>query len=105
MNILEEMAPYLPKKTIKHRQVLIDKAEEHQLKSIMDWLQGLYDSEYAEVKRIVNLLPKETWDNYKLLGIVGLAEQILLEIALAKLKKAWIETYPHKKREPETCST
>lgn len=47
--------------------------------------------EFREVLEIWDLLPEIQWNNYELLGITDLREQVMLEKALSNLKRAVTE--------------
>lgn len=60
------------------------------------WLKGIYDNEYAAVMNIWNRLPPDTWANYDLMEITGLAEQEILATRREALIRKFHATYPWK---------
>ena len=55
-----------------------------------DWLHDLWMSNvFTTMMEAYALVPPETWKRYKLLGIEGLREQIILEDASKELLKKW----------------
>jgi hypothetical protein len=60
-----------------------------------DWLHNLsISSAYAGVLKVKALLPQHIWDMYKLQGLRGLQEQLLLDKAQIKLRKLWKQNRP-----------
>lgn len=104
--LLNEMKPYLVEARCKAVQMSERDPNEYNgqhLADVFDWLHQLYLSEaYTNVLAAKALVPESMWQNYKLLGVTGLREQMILESRLRELLKAWKANRPgffnHKKR-------
>ena len=60
-----------------------------------DWLHFLRQGrEWEAVEKVKRLRTQEMWDKYKAYGFKGLQEQLLLEAAQARLRKAWRTNRP-----------
>lgn len=92
--LLEEMKPLSLKLGIKEEYF-----NAYTLQPDEEWLYRLYNNEWRDVVQARNLVSEETWANYQLLRVFGLAEQLLLEQAVSKLRKVWRKRYAivHKK--------
>lgn len=75
--------------------------------TVFDWLSEILTSEeWEEVQNVWKLCTPEVWAGYDMFEITDLAEQILLQKAVAKLKLRWMQDRPTgffgKHYEPET---
>jgi hypothetical protein len=62
---------------------------------MFDWLHKLkLSDEWVAVMKVWNLVPPKQWAGYDLHEVTGLQEQILLDAALAKLRKRWKSERP-----------
>lgn len=62
---------------------------------IFDWLHRFkLSDEYIIVTGVWSLVPEKQWAGYVLHEVEGLQEQVLLEQALAKLRKRWKQERP-----------
>ena len=99
-NLINEMRPHLLRANVPERQTTMPEGDAKRIHmktyvKVFDWLHNLkLSDEYRGVLSIWNLLPEAIWTNYKTFGIKGHKEQILLEQAQAKLRKAWKQNRP-----------
>ncbi len=90
--LLTEMRSVLITAGVPAEQVQISSKKHHidTLMAAFDWLHDFRISiEYCTLLKVLALLPESVWENYKLLGIEGLAEQDLLSKAKRELVKKW----------------
>lgn len=99
--LLKELAPLLIESGVPTHQVkmpagrLPEFIPVEKFAEAFDWLHLLSQSEaYAAVIKVKKLRTQEIWDRYKAYGIRGLQEQILLEAAQLRLRKAWKTNRP-----------
>jgi hypothetical protein len=99
--LLNEMRPLLAQAGIPERQLKMPDAKPEDIKTerfveIFDWLHRLkLGNEYQQVAKVRRLVPEAQWERYQLFEITGLQEQLLLEQANIKLRKAWKHNRPH----------
>lgn len=99
-SLINEMRPLLLQAGIPERQIIMPDAKPEEIKSeryieIFDWLHDLRMSpEWASAAKARSLVKEYVWANYKATGVQGLQEQIILEAANIKLRKAWKRDRP-----------
>lgn len=100
-DLLNSLKPLLLEAGVPERQLLMPqgrKPEEIKLEKYVeafDWLHRISISgEYAGVQKAKKLVSEETWAKYKAYNITGLQEQIILNNALLKLRRAWKTNRP-----------
>jgi len=59
-------------------------------------LNKMYHFQYVHFRVVWNLLPKETWAFYDMMGYEGLREQILLAARCKDFKIEWLKMPKHK---------
>jgi hypothetical protein len=105
------MRPLLLQAGIPERQMKMPEVEPEDIKSeryieIYDWLHALkLSSEWSVVLKARKLVHESVWEMYRLHEIQGLREQVILESANIKLRKAWKRKRPFffgRKRKQET---
>jgi len=94
--LLNELRPVLLESGVPERQLNMPVGREpHEIKleiyvEAFDWLHRLGQSaEIAAVDSAKKLIPQSQWDKYKAYGFRGLQEQLILERAQERLRKAW----------------
>lgn len=98
--LIDEMRPLLLQAGIPQRQVTMPEAEPEDIKSeryveIFDWLHALKLSpEWDTTVKARALVKEDVWEMYRLHEIKGLQEQLILEAANIKLRKAWKRNRP-----------
>jgi hypothetical protein len=100
-NLLHEMKPVLLAAGIPERQLKIRKRPESKdyktgtLHKAFDFLHEIKISpQYAKAQAAWKLLPPKTWHHYKILGICGLREQVILKTASQALLPLWTTKRP-----------
>lgn len=94
-NLIDELKPLLLRSGVPLRQVTLPDADPNVIplakyNEIFDWLHKLkLSDEWVAVMKVWTLIPASQWAGYDLHELTGLQEQILLERALAKLRKRW----------------
>lgn len=95
-SLLMEMRPLLLESGVPEHQVRMpvgrepEKIKLPQYVEAFDWLHRIYTGpDWECVVKAKSLRPQEQWDSYKAYGFTGLQEQLILESAQVKLRKAW----------------
>lgn len=71
---------------------------EEEVQSLYDWLMNVRNKEYHEFINIYKMITPETWENYKILGVKDLQEQVLMGEAKRRLFNIWMKSYyPNRK--------
>lgn len=99
--LLNEMRPLLLEAGIPERQVempkgrLPDQIKIEQYAKAFDWLHNFQQSvEYGKLAYAWGLVRPEIWKRYKLNGITGLREQLILDEAKIGVRKLWKRSRP-----------
>jgi len=100
--LVEELKKFLLMSGVPERQVTMPEVDPDinviplaKFNEIFDWLHQLkLSDEYVKVLKVWALVPEHQWAGYVLHEISGLQEQILLEVALAKLRRKWKQNRP-----------
>lgn len=71
----------------------IDLYTEEELKNIHDWLLDVRWNQYFHLNTVYEMVPPQNWENYVLLGITDLQEQVLMSQAKDKLFYIWKNCY------------
>ena len=66
---------------------------EEELQGLCDWLLNIWDNQYKVLVSIYRMVPAQNWENYVLLGITELQEQVLMEKAKKNLFDVWKDPY------------
>lgn len=74
------------------KEILIDSGiQESWIMAVEDplKLKGIFEGAYQAYCDVRELLSEEKWEYYKLTGITGLREQVMLDDARKNLRRAW----------------
>lgn len=94
--LVEEMEPffrYLKRGTVDAFKNSLKSTDYRELRNLLRWLQALYDVEHTALKKAWELVPPSMWESYKLHGIKGLQEQLILANAVSEWKQTWEQHY------------
>lgn len=67
----------------------IDKADEHELKVTINWLEAFINVRIRELDRAIGLVAPEVWARYQAMGVEGLREQLIRKRAENAVLKDW----------------
>ena len=71
----------------------VDLYTDEELTEVYDWLLNVWDNQYKVLVTVYNMVPPQNWENYALLGIEDLQEQILMSRAKRALFDVWKNSY------------
>lgn len=100
--LIEELKKFVLMSGVPERQTLMPEVDPDinviplsKYNEIFDWLHRFkLSDEYVNTLKVWALVPEKQWAGYILHEVEGLQEQVLLEQALAKLRKRWKQERP-----------
>jgi hypothetical protein len=68
--------------------------DDSEIRSLYEWMKGVYDKEYKELYTVFKLPADDTlWDKYVTFRIEGLPEQKLFNQSARELRRVWNKPY------------
>lgn len=71
----------------------LEEFEEYELQELFEWLRGIYENQYKQLKYVWTLLTPEMWEKYKTFNIEGTREQGMLKDAKKAMRLVWETPY------------